>query len=346
MHAPLGAARPRRRTESKSATVDQAEDSAAAWPANHTHPRQARRHAPRLAGEILATLRAARARAARRAAPEDPQGARRGALRRAQGKPFFAALVDFITSGADARARGRAARPRSRSRTTIGATNRSTRRLGRFAATSRSRCRTTSSTARTRRRRPRARSRSGSQTESSDIPEYVAQNPSMDEDRTPSTRTGSAARAWARDDITWGIFGIPETELGRPRRRLRSRCRRARCGTAYLSAWLASAEPAGRASIRRRRSSRPREMQASPASSSRSSRGGEDVPLPDARSISPCRSTARPSGATRTGGLPEAARLLRPGAGSSSCATRLVDLCCPSTEPDASRDSSSGRSAT
>src|SRR3989442_3324255 len=55
---------------------------------------------------------------------------------------------------------------------------------------------------------------------------------------------GRAQAAWQRDDLTWGVFGVPEgavavvgdvrgldvVELG--------------CGTAYLSAWLA--EPGAR----------------------------------------------------------------------------------------------------
>src|SRR3989454_7543260 len=58
---------------------------------------------------------------------------------------------------------------------------------------------------------------------------------------------GRAQAAWQRDDLTWGVFGVPEgavavvgdvrgldvVELG--------------CGTAYLSAWLAKrgARPVG-----------------------------------------------------------------------------------------------------
>src|SRR2546425_10079313 len=58
---------------------------------------------------------------------------------------------------------------------------------------------------------------------------------------------GRAQAAWQRDDLTWGVFGVPEgavavvgdvrgldvVELG--------------CGTAYLSAWLAKrgARPGG-----------------------------------------------------------------------------------------------------
>jgi ubiquinone/menaquinone biosynthesis C-methylase UbiE len=82
---------------------------------------------------------------------------------------------------------------------------------------------------------------------SSEYPEYVAQNVEV-WTKANAEHTGPRAReAWAKDEIEWGVFGILErnvnvlgdvagldvVELG--------------CGTAYLSAWLAKrgARPVG-----------------------------------------------------------------------------------------------------
>src|SRR5262249_35218010 len=122
----------------------------------------------------------------------------------------------------------------------------STRRPGRSAVTSRSRCRTTSCTARTHPRQPSARSRSGSRMRSK-YPEYVASNVESWTRNNANFGRVQAPKSWAREEIDWGVFGVPESEvralgdvggldvldLG--------------CGTGYLSAQLArlGARPVG-----------------------------------------------------------------------------------------------------
>src|SRR5580704_16317608 len=56
-----------------------------------------------------------------------------------------------------------------------------------------------------------------------------------------------AFRAWAADDITWGIFNVPETQLGVLGDVAGLDVVELGCGTAYLSAWLArrGARPTG-----------------------------------------------------------------------------------------------------
>jgi SAM-dependent methyltransferase len=50
----------------------------------------------------------------------------------------------------------------------------------------------------------------------------------------------SAERNWATDDVTWGIFDIPESEVGMfPSDVLDMDTIELGCGTAYVSAWLA-----------------------------------------------------------------------------------------------------------
>lgn len=49
----------------------------------------------------------------------------------------------------------------------------------------------------------------------------------------------AAARAWASDDILWGLFAIPETSLGTLGDVAGLDVVELACGTAYVSAWLA-----------------------------------------------------------------------------------------------------------
>ena len=48
-----------------------------------------------------------------------------------------------------------------------------------------------------------------------------------------------AADAWARDEITWGVFGVPEAEVGALPDVAGKDVLELGCGTAYFSAWLA-----------------------------------------------------------------------------------------------------------
>jgi 2-polyprenyl-3-methyl-5-hydroxy-6-metoxy-1,4-benzoquinol methylase len=56
-----------------------------------------------------------------------------------------------------------------------------------------------------------------------------------------------ADRAWAASDITWGIFNVPEQQLGVLGDVAGLDVVELGCGTAYFSAWLArrGARPAG-----------------------------------------------------------------------------------------------------
>jgi len=76
-------------------------------------------------------------------------------------------------------------------------------------------------------------------TEGVTLPEHVRRN------RAQWTRWAPeyaerAARAWAREEFTWGVWGVPERELGvfpEPVEGLD--VAELGCGTAYVSAWLA-----------------------------------------------------------------------------------------------------------
>ena len=81
----------------------------------------------------------------------------------------------------------------------------------------------------------------------SGYPPYVAANVAY-WTRANAEHTGEQARtAWARDDHTWGIFRIPETEVGVLGEVVGLDVVELGCGTAYVSAWLAKqgARPVG-----------------------------------------------------------------------------------------------------
>ena len=124
-------------------------------------------------------------------------------------KPFFGELVDFITSAPTLalvlEGEGAIAVVRS----TMGATNPADSAPGRSAATSRSRCRTTSSTAPTRRSR-RARGRALVRTMSSSD----ALRNRAHWDRTSDEYQQRNAAFIGRPEPRWGMWQLPESELG------------------------------------------------------------------------------------------------------------------------------------
>jgi len=157
---------------------------------------------------------------------------------------------------------------------------------------------------------------------SSEFPEYVDQNVANWTRTNAEYTDARAAEAWAQDEITWGIWRIPESELqvlpeleGRDVVELG-------CGTAYFSAWFA------------KRGARPVGVDPTPAQLETARRMqretgiefplieavGEAVPLPDASFDVVHSEYGASIWADPHRWIPEAARLLRP-------AGRLVFLC-------------------
>ena len=126
---------------------------------------------------------------------------------------------------------------------------------------------------------------------------------------------GSASRAWAREEMSWGVFNVPESNVG---------CLgdvggldvvELGCGTAYVSAWLTKCgarvvgvdpTPAQLATARRMMRETGIEFQLVEAP-------GESVPLPDASFDLALSEYGACLWADPYRWIPEAARLLRPG---------------------------------
>jgi SAM-dependent methyltransferase len=146
----------------------------------------------------------------------------------------------------------------------------------------------------------------------------------------------SAAAAWAKDEITWGMFGVPESELGVLGDVQGLDVVELGCGTAYFSAWLAKLgarvvgvdpTPAQLDTARRmvRETGIELELVQAP---------GESVPMPD----SSCDLVVSEYGAATWADprewIPEAARLLRSGGRLVFLhTTPLAHLCFPDTGP-------------
>jgi SAM-dependent methyltransferase len=72
------------------------------------------------------------------------------------------------------------------------------------------------------------------------LPDHVARNRALWDEVNAPTYAEPGRRAWARNEITWGVFGVPEAELHALPPDLAGRdVIELGCGTAYVSAWLA-----------------------------------------------------------------------------------------------------------
>jgi SAM-dependent methyltransferase len=126
---------------------------------------------------------------------------------------------------------------------------------------------------------------------------------------------GSARESWAREEFVWGVFAVPESELGILGSVDGLDAVELGCGTAYCSAWLA------------RRGARVVGVDPTPAQLETARRMqrefglefplvqafGEDVPLPEASFDLVHSEYGASLWADPYGWIPEAARLLRAG---------------------------------
>ena len=150
---------------------------------------------------------------------------------------------------------------------------------------------------------------------SSDLPESIAGN-IADWTRTNAEYTDARApAAWAQDEITWGIWKIPESELQVLPPLEGIEVVDLGCGTGYFSAWLA------------KRGARPVGVDPTPAQLETARRlqretgiefplveaPGERVPLPDASFDLALSEYGAALWAVPEQWIAEAARLLRPG---------------------------------
>lgn len=166
---------------------------------------------------------------------------------------------------------------------------------------------------------------------SSDLPGSVARNIRQWTKNNHEALDARAPRAWARDTVTWGIFGIAEEDLGSPLGDVRGRdVVELGCGTAYFSAVLAKL------------GARPVAVDPTPAQLATARRmqyetgisfplveaPGEKVPLPDASFDLAVSEYGASLWAVPERWLAEAARLLRPGGRLVFMTNSIVAILC------------------
>jgi SAM-dependent methyltransferase len=149
---------------------------------------------------------------------------------------------------------------------------------------------------------------------SSELPGYVQQNVANWTRANAEYTDESAAQAWAQDEITWGVFEIPESQVNVLGDVSGLDVVDLGCGTGYFSAWLV------------RRGARAVGVDPTPAQLETAKRLqaetgvefplieaiGEDVPLPDSSFDFVLSEYGASLWADPFRWIPEAARLLRP----------------------------------
>lgn len=169
-------------------------------------------------------------------------------------------------------------------------------------------------------------------TDNADLPEHVRRNRAW-WDAQAADYVAAGERAWARAEPTWGIWRVPESQLGvLPHDLAGQDAIELGCGTAYVSAWLA------------RRGARVVGIDNSAAQLATARRlqrnhgldfpllhgNAEEVPYPDASFDLAISEYGACLWADPQRWVPEAARLLRPGGELIFLAnSALLTLCVP-----------------
>ena len=169
----------------------------------------------------------------------------------------------------------------------------------------------------------------------SDLPDYVARNRELWTNTNADYTDKKAHAAWTAEDITWGVFGVREEDIGILGVVEGLDVVELGCGTAYFSAWLA------------RRGARPVGVDVTPAQLD-TARGvmaetgldfplveasAEDVPLPDASFDLALSEYGASIWCDPARWLPEAARLLRPGGRLVFLRNSPLSMLCVPDEP-------------
>jgi len=150
---------------------------------------------------------------------------------------------------------------------------------------------------------------------SSDLPDYVLRNREVWTRSNERYTDANAHEAWAKEEIAWGMFGVPESEINAFGDVSGKDAVELGCGTAYMSAYLA------------RRGARVVGVDPTPAQLETARRmqaefgldfplveaAAEDVPLPDSSFDLVHSEYGASIWADPLQWIPEAARLLRPG---------------------------------
>jgi ubiquinone/menaquinone biosynthesis C-methylase UbiE len=169
----------------------------------------------------------------------------------------------------------------------------------------------------------------------SDAPDYVARNRELWTKTNTEFTDTAAARSWGEGGIRWGVFGVPEEEIGVLGDVSDLDVVELGCGTAYFSAWLArhgarpvgiDITPAQLHTARRVMAEKGLEFPLLEASA-------EDVPLPDASFDLAVSEYGASLWCDPERWVPEAARLLRPEGRLVFLTNSMLVILCAPDEP-------------
>lgn len=149
-----------------------------------------------------------------------------------------------------------------------------------------------------------------------DLPDSIARNVEQWTKNNTERLDGNASYAWSKDELTWGIFGIREEDLGSPLGDVRGLdVVELGCGTAYFSAILAKlgARPVGVDPTPAQLATARRMQAETEITFPLIEAPGESVPLPDASFDLAVSEYGASLWAVPERWVAEAARLLRPG---------------------------------
>lgn len=149
-----------------------------------------------------------------------------------------------------------------------------------------------------------------------DLPDSIAANVAEWSETNAQFTDAQAERAWAPQELSWGVFGVPETDIGSPLGTVNGLdVVELGCGTAYFSAQLAhrGARPVGVDPTPAQLDTARRMMETTGISFPVVEAPAERVPLPDAGFDLAFSEFGASLWADPALWVPEAARLLRPG---------------------------------
>jgi SAM-dependent methyltransferase len=149
----------------------------------------------------------------------------------------------------------------------------------------------------------------------SELPDSVARNVADWTKANADHTDAKAPQAWAKDEIDWGVFGVPESVLDVLGDVADKDVVELGCGTAYFSAWLAKrgARPVGVDPTPAQLATARRMQEETGIRFSLVEAPAEAVPLPDASFDLAVSEYGASLWAVPERWLAEAARLLRPG---------------------------------
>jgi ubiquinone/menaquinone biosynthesis C-methylase UbiE len=165
--------------------------------------------------------------------------------------------------------------------------------------------------------------------------DYVARNRAVRTKTNEEFTVAAAQRSWGEGAITWGVFGVPEAEVGVLGDVSDLDVIELGCGTAYFSAWLArrGAQPVGVDVTPAQLATARRMQEQTGLAFELIEANAEDVPLADASFDLVVSEYGASLWCDPERWVPEAARLLRPHGRLVFLTNSMLQILCVPDEP-------------